>query len=64
MADAAALSSAWIDGAEISADIFGDVDSSDCPYDDPELAAAWRAGTETLRDWDGLADLSANPYID
>lgn len=58
------LSEAWVTGAEIPADIFGDVDSSDCPYDDPELATAWRDGTETLRDWDGKADLTANPYED
>jgi hypothetical protein len=51
-------------GTEEPADIFGDVDASDCPYDDPDLAAAWRAGTETLRDWDGRADLAANPYED
>lgn len=64
MAERAALSSAWVDGAEIRADIFGDVDASDCPYDDPELSAAWRDGTEALRDWDGEADLSNNPYED
>jgi hypothetical protein len=58
------LSEAWVDGAEIPADIFGDVDVSDCPYDDPELAAAWRDGTEATRDWDGRADLTANPYDD
>lgn len=59
-----AFSARAMRGAEISADIFGDVDSTDCPHEDPELAAAWHAGTETLRDWDGLADLSANPYTD
>lgn len=64
MAERPEFSAAWVRGAEISADIFGDVDSSDCPYDDPELAAAWRDGTETLRDWDGKADLSANPHED
>ncbi|MET4143930.1 hypothetical protein [Arthrobacter sp. UYCo732] len=58
------LSAAWVSGADINADIFGDVDSTDCPYDDPELAAAWRDGTEALRDWDGKADLSANPHED
>lgn len=56
------LSAAWIDGAEISADIFGDVATTNCPYDDPELAGAWREGTQTVRDWDGHADLTANPY--
>lgn len=56
------LSAAWVAGAEIPADIFGDVDSSDCPNDDPELASAWREGTGALRDWDGRADLAANPY--
>jgi len=60
----AALSAAWLAGAEISADIFGDVDASDCPCDDPELATAWRDGTEALRDWDGRADLTANPHDD
>ena len=58
----AALSEAWVDGAEINADIFGDVDTSHCPYDDPGLADAWLAGTQTLRDWDGRAGLTANPY--
>jgi hypothetical protein len=58
------LAAAWVDGAEILADIHGGVDSSECPYDDPELAAAWRDGTEALRDWDGRADLAANPYND
>jgi hypothetical protein len=63
MAERARLSEAWVSGAEVPADIFGDVDASDCPYDDPELAA-WRDGTETLRDWDGRSDLTANPYED
>ena len=60
----AALSEAWVDGAETRTDIFGDVDTSHCPYGDPGLADAWLAGTQTLRDWDGRADLSANPYND
>ncbi|GAA4033336.1 hypothetical protein GCM10023063_16150 [Arthrobacter methylotrophus] len=64
MPELAALSAAWVRGAELIADIFGDVDASDCPYDDPELATAWRDGTEALRDWDGQADLTANPYND
>lgn len=62
VAERAELSAAWVDGAEIPADIFGDVDASDCPHEDPDLADAWTAGTETLRDWDGRADLTANPY--
>ncbi|WP_422759153.1 hypothetical protein [Paenarthrobacter sp. C1] len=64
MPERADLSTAWVAGAEIPADIFGDVDASDCPYDDPELAAAWRDGTEALRDWDGRADLTSNPHND
>lgn len=64
VADRAGLSEAWVRGAELIEDIFGDVDTSDCPYDDPELAAAWLDGTEALRDWDGKADLTANPYND
>ena len=64
MADSVQPSDAWVAGAEVPADIFGDVDSSDCPYEDPELAAAWRDGTETPRDWDGRADLTANPHND
>ena len=64
MPERSELSAAWVRGAEISADIFGDVDTSDCPYDDPELAAAWRSGADELRDWDGQADLTNNPYSD
>lgn len=64
MPERSSLSEAWVSGAEISADIFGDVDASDCPYNDPEHAAAWREGTEALRDWDGKADLTTDPYND
>lgn len=62
MAENSGLSAAWVDGAEVIADFFGDVDTSDCPYGDPELVTAWREGAGATRDWDGRADLSSNPY--
>lgn len=58
-----ALSAAWLCGAAERPDIFGDV-NADCPYDDHDMAVAWREGVDEGRDWDGYANFSNNPYRD
>lgn len=57
------LAAAWAEGVSETADIHGDV-TADCPFDQPDLAEAWRDGARRARDWDGRADLSENPYED
>lgn len=54
--------SAWADGAHLSADWDGKVDTSECPFTDPVEASAWLRGAEEPRDIHGDVYWDACPY--